>query len=134
MSESEQVDLIAILVAKTFEDGGLTYNFKSSKFVEPMDYWYFPKYPKITAIVDKEKLEDSLKEFIKSHHNLLIENDTVFGTWVNPKSNKVYIDINTYKKDKAEALKTAKIYSKDQGRNIVSMYNPVHDKTIYIDH
>ncbi|HEV2412754.1 MAG TPA: hypothetical protein VGS28_03040 [Candidatus Saccharimonadales bacterium] len=134
MTSLQQDVLIEELVKRTLENGGLTFDFKNHEFVKPQDYWYFPKYPGLTAIVDQSELADSLNTFIAANQNLLLEDDVVFGTWVNPKTNKVYIDINTFNKDRAIALRIAKELSENQGREIVSMYNPIQEKTEYIDH
>lgn len=134
MEDIERDALIKKIVDRTIGNGGLTFDFKDYKFVPSEDYWYFPKYPGLTAIVNKDKLAETLAMFLATNMKHLLESDTVFGTWVNPQTDKVYIDINTYKDSKSEALATARMLSKSQGRNIVSMYNPVQDKIEYIEH
>lgn len=134
MGEAKQNELLEVFATKTLKDGGMTFDFKSGKFLEPMNYWYFPKYPGLTLIVRKAELYGSLVTFIDANQKLLLEDNTVFGTWVNPKTNKVYIDINTYRADKIDAITTAKTLSSEQGRNIVSIYNPVQNKTEYIEY
>lgn len=103
-------------------------------FVEPKDLWYYPKYPSITQIVDASNLFAELNKFLTSNSTKLLENDTVFGTWINPKTGKVYIDINTYSEDEVAAQKNAREFSKNDGRQIVSMYNPLQARSEYIKH
>ena len=126
--------LLPEFVEKIIRNGGLTYDFKKSAYVENKNYWYFPKYPGRTQIVDVEKLSTALEEFINSNSKLLLEPDVVFGMWVNPATHNVYLDINTFAQDKGDALRLANEYSQKQGRAIVSMYNPYQDKTEYIEH
>ncbi len=126
--------IIPEIVAKTANDGGATYDFRTLSFVEPEDYWYFPKYPDLTEIVSEAALTQSLFRFIYNNQYRVLEKDTVFGTWVNPSTNKVYIDINMFRYRKNEAISVAKELSKTGGRKIVSIYNPYQNKTEYIEH
>jgi hypothetical protein len=130
----DTLELIQELVNRTLKEGGITFDFKNNRFAEPKDHWYFPKHPDLTVIVSKEKLAESLARFISDRRILLLKGDVVFGTWVNPLTDKVYLDINTFRDDESEALKSAKWLSASKGREIVSIYNPVKDKTVYIDH
>ena len=127
-------DIIPEIVKRTMHDGGTTIDPQSFAFVEPKDLWYYPKYPSLTQIVDVTELPVALGTFLKSNSNHLQEKNIVLGTWLHPHSGKVYIDINTYSKDENIALEDAKRISRYGGRQIVSMYNPLQNKTEYIVH
>jgi hypothetical protein len=130
---TRQTQTIIRKIAKhTGLDGGVTFDFRTLEFVRPKDCWYFPKYPGRTKIVEMADLVPSLESFIANNQKLLLEEDVVFGTWINPESNKVYIDLNTSSASKAEATALAKKLSVVGGRKIVSMYNPFHGVTEHI--
>jgi hypothetical protein len=134
MDDVSRSSILSAIADKTMRDGGATFDFKALKFIVPKNLWYFPKYPGLTRIVGQDEILHVLTDFLDKNSILYLEDDVVFGTWLNPDSGKVYLDINTFEADRATALRQAKAFSLRDGRNIVSMYNPASKETVFIAH
>lgn len=113
--------------------GGVSASVEQRKLLNPRDSWYFPKYPSRTRIVPQSvNLLIELETFIKDNMELLLEEDTFLGVWLNPNTGHYYIDITTSIDILDLAKKTAKDISQREGRKIVTLYNPSKNKTEYL--
>lgn len=54
------------------------------------------------------------------------------GVWLNPESNEYYFDINTAVADAREVIELAKQINTSSNRQILALYNPARDETIYL--
>lgn len=128
-----QMKFLTTLLRKTFQFGGVTFKFSDKIFIDKIDTWIFPKYPSKTLIIPIKKISvNVLKFFIFKNYKQLCENNCYFGTWLNLKNNCVYLDINTSFVNKNLAIKIAKKISNTEKRNIVAIYNPKKNSTIYL--
>ncbi len=120
---------------KTIRDGGATVAWRTQQFLEPIDAWFYPEHPGLTEIVTVDELEDALLRFTTNYEDLLLQPNMFLGTWVNPNSGLCYLDITTYCIDGDVAAKRARKRSQQQGRQIISIYNPVHQqaKNIWLE-
>lgn len=117
---------------RTVAEGGATFDVRTQIFVVPIDAWYYPHYPKITKIIPIPELPAALKVFLEDNENLLQEKDNYLGTWLNPKTQEIYLDVTISKTNLEEALTGARKISKEQGRKIVTIYNPYLKKAEYV--
>lgn len=118
---------------ETMKNGGSASKPGEEKFLAPMDVWSFPKYPSRTAILPSSMdLAFELRKFILQNEALLSQADCWLGTWVNPNSGEYYLDVATGISDLEEARKMAAKISYDDGRQIVAIFNPKRNETIYL--
>lgn len=117
---------------RTVTEGGATFDIRTKNFVVPIDAWYYPHYPKITTIIPVPEQPAALSVFLSNNKNLLQEKDNYLGTWLNPKTQEVYLDITICKNNLDKALTDAREISIEQGRKIVTIYNPYLKKTEYV--
>lgn len=96
------------------------------------DEWYFPALPDETAIVQPEQLERTFEDFAAKHKDKLLEDNMYLGVWLNPESNEYYFDINTAVADAREAIELAKQINTSSKRQILALYNPKRDRTVYL--
>jgi hypothetical protein len=125
-------DAVARIVARTFEQGGATFDFATQSFAEPGDFWYFPKYPSLTAIVDRERLGEELLDFVRRHRERCREPGVWLGTWINPLTDKCYLDVTMRLADKDAAMSVARRVGGVGARRVVTMYNPALGQTAYV--
>lgn len=126
-------ELLGAIIEKIKSTGGVSVDLKKQNILKPLDFWYFPKYPSKTSIVNADKnLEKELHMFIERNKKLLSLEDTILGVWFNSNNNSYYLDITTWEKDFEKAIKKAKQISTKEGRKIVTVYNPAIDKTKYV--
>lgn len=127
-------DLVTQIVRHVSMHGGVTVDCRKQRVVELGDVWLYPKYPSKTLIIpSSEDLFETLAAYLHQYQKLLTDEDCYFGVWLNPKSQAYYLDINTTKTSKDDAITDAVARSKHDGRNIVSIYNPRYAKTIYLE-
>ena len=70
--------------------------------------------------------------FIRSSAAFLAETNGWLGTWVNPETENVYLDITTSCDDLDETLRvTARINSASR-RKIIAVYTSSRDETVYL--
>ncbi len=130
MVDKKLVKKVKIILEKT---GGVSANLRQQKILPDQDWWMFPKYPSITKILpQKIDLELEIGNFVKENMQLLAEKDTYLGIWLNPKTKDYYFDVTTAVDDKKQALEKARKVSMKEGRNIVAIYNPIRDETIFL--
>lgn len=92
----------------TLEKGGSVSKPDTFQFLPPVDDWKFPKYPGKTVILPPEvDLITELKNFILANEPFLKEADCWLGTWINPQTQRFYLDITTSHYDFDEARKMA---------------------------
>lgn len=126
-------DYILRITAKTLSHGGTASNINNEKFLPAMDLWSFPKYPSKTHILPPNAdLVMALTKFIYLNKTLLSQADCWLGTWVNPQTREIYLDIATGIPDLKEAIALAKKISIEDGRKIVAIFNAKLNKTIYL--
>lgn len=126
---------ISKIIKKTLKDGGVTADLHDFSLIAPQDLWYFPKHPSKTHIVPVNcDLEKVTKEYINDNEIWLMEKGNLLGIWLNPENHKYYFDIITSHKESSEALKLAKNISRNEGRDIVAIFNPFLQKTLYLHH
>jgi hypothetical protein len=124
---------VLAVAAATLEKGGAVSRLDNYQFLAPVDDWQFPKYPGKTAILAPEvNLAEELKNFILLNEPYLNEADCWLGTWINPQTQHIYLDITTRQHDLDEARKMALAYSLRDGRKIVALYNSMRNVTHYL--
>ena len=124
---------LSILVKEIGQTSGVSASIDQRKLLNPRDSWYFPKYSSRTRIVPQTaNLFVELEKFVKDNMELLIEENTFLGVWLNPNTHHYYLDITTSIDDLDIAKKTAKEISRREGRKIVTLYNPYLNKTEYL--
>lgn len=122
-----------MILQKTLHYGGVTCKFPSKIFIKKLDTWIFPKYPNKTIITPLNKISFSLLyNFIRKNYTQLCEKDCTFGTWINPKNNFLYLDINTSIDNTKMAIQRAKHITYSKKRRIVAIYNPKKNITLYL--
>lgn len=122
--------IVSRIVARTIADGGATYSFKKAEMLEVANVWLYPQFPGLTKIVPVEDLSTELAHFISDYQTVL-DNDALYiGTWINPDNQQCYIDVITFAQTQEEALSNARHLSQDQGRQVVSIYNPATRKVV----
>jgi hypothetical protein len=75
---------------------------------------------------------EALKSFISANETFLREPDCWLGTWINPQTRCLYLDITTSCRDLDEARKLALDISAHEGRRIVAIYNSKRKETVYL--
>ncbi len=125
-------EVINQIIRQTIKNGGATYDVFRMQFVEVDDYWYFPKHPSKTKIVNIDVLEEEIRNFIKDNASFWKEDLVFLGTWVNPNSKKCYLDITTKVVDKDTAKAMSRQVSEKEGRKIVTIYNPKLSRAEYV--
>ena len=125
-------EVIERMVIRTLEQGGATFDITTHSLIEPDCYWYFPKHPSRTRIVDQDQLHSELLVYIEQNHDVCGEVDVWLGTWINPHSSKCYLDITTKLADKSEAIRGARRASETEARKIITIYNPELKQTEYV--
>lgn len=128
MTEGNQ---LAKLLAITLKNGGVTFDYRTRVVVPPRDAWYFPKYPELTVIEPRQQALEALARFCYEHEARLSEDRCFLGLWRHPDTDKIYIDITTYRESCPEAIIDASAVSERSGREVVSLHNPVREKTVY---
>jgi len=117
----------------TREQGGTASKPSARRFLPIADSWSFPKYPERTVILPlNADLVEALRKFVKDNEAYLDEPDCWLGTWVNPGTGRVYLDIATGCSDLDQARRTAIETSLRNGRKIVAIFNPKPNRTIYL--
>lgn len=119
-------------MARTIADGGATYSLKNSLMLEPADVWLYPQFPGLTKIVPVDQLEAELAHFISDYATVLDNDQLYLGTWINPNNNHCYIDVIATASTQEAALASAQHLSDDQGRQVVSIYNPATRQVINV--
>jgi hypothetical protein len=125
-------ELLHQIVARTVQDGGATFDLAALAFAGPGDFWYFPRYPSRTRMVDLSGLYEEISAFVEHNREICAHAAVWLGTWINPHSGKCYLDLTTRLADRDEALREARRVSEVEGRKIVTIYNPALDRTEYV--
>jgi hypothetical protein len=121
------------LVAITLSTGGATADIPRRLLLRPDDRWYFPRFPELTRIVPLTDLEAAFGSFLSDH--LPVFDDSVrFGAWINPTTQTCYLDLITHAPTEVQAEVLAHRYSREGGRPVVAIYNPLRDLTTYLQH
>ena len=120
------------IIDGTLVENGATFDLHTGNPVVPFNAWYYPKYPRVTKIVSISHLRTALEAFIECNKNLLEEENSYLGTWLNPETKKIYVDITIRRDSLEEALTDARKISNEQGRKIVTVYNPLLKKVEYV--
>jgi len=124
---------IQAVARATFEDGGTASKLDGYKLLPLLDAWQFPKYPGRTAILSPEAdLVEGLKRFISVNEMFLREPDCWLGTWINPQTRCLYLDIRTSCSNLNEARRMAIEISGREARRIVALYNSRRKETVYL--
>lgn len=124
-------EMIANIIRRVKDEGGITVDILSMKIIDQLDEWLFPKYPDLTSIVPAKRLENALVEFVGKNKQQL-HADTYLGIW-RGEDGMYYIDANAHIKSIEDARRLARTYSQGSSRNIISAYNPALDRTEYFD-
>ena len=121
------------VIARTLQNGGTASKPSSCKFLPVQDLWSFPKYPSKTAILPPSvNLLDELRNFVAKNEVPLNEDDCWLGTWINPQTGEYYLDIATGIEDLETAKEIAIQAGKAEGRQIVAMFNPKKNETVFL--
>lgn len=121
------------VIARTLQNGGTASKPSSCEFLPVQDLWCFPKYPSKTAIHPPSvNLLDELRNFITKNEVPLNEDDCWLGTWINPQTGEYYLDIATGIEDLETAKEIAIQAGKAEGRQIVAMFNPKKNETVFL--
>jgi len=126
-------EYIAKVAAQTLERGGSASKPQTQTFLPAVDLWCFPKYPARTAILPSTAdLMIELKRFILTNETFWSEPDCWLGTWVNPQTGDYYLDIATGYESLTEAREKASHFGAAEGRQVVALFNPKKDQTIFL--
>lgn len=124
--------LLEVAIA-TLDNGGTASRVGDYQLLPPIDAWQFPKYPARTIILAPHAdLVEGLRDFILSNETYLSEPDCWLGTWINPQTQCVYLDITTSCHDLEAARNIALEISEREGRRIVALYNSSRRETVYL--
>jgi hypothetical protein len=117
----------------TLEQGGVTSKVDTFQFLDAIDAWGLPKYPGRTVILTPEaNLVEELRQFIDENEQDLLEPDAWLGTWVDPQTQRYYLDITIIRPILEEAKREALERSKQEGRSVVAVYNFKRNQTVYL--
>jgi hypothetical protein len=124
--------LLDVAIA-TLEHGGVTSKVDTFQFLDSIDAWGLPKYPGRTVILTPEAdIVEELRLFIQANHSDLLESDAWLGTWVDPLSQRYYLDITIICPFLEEAKREALERSQQAGRTVVALYNFKRNQTVYL--
>lgn len=124
--------IINQITTRTMADGGATYNLQAKTMLDTANVWLYPQFPGLTRVVAAEDLVAELEHFINDYTTVLDNKDLYLGTWINPQNNQCYIDVIAVASTQQEATQKAKHLSDDQGRNVISIYNPATRQVLNI--
>ena len=117
----------------TLERGWAVLSPKTGALLPPTDAWGFPKYPDRTVILPPDAdLGGALEAFIRSNTAFLVEANCWLGTWVNPKTKNVYLDVTTSCNGLDEALRMVALINAASRRQIIAVYNSSRGETVYL--
>ena len=117
----------------TLEHGGVTSKVDTYQFLESIDAWGLPKYPGKTVILTPEAdFVEELRQFIQANYADLLEADAWLGTWVDPLTQRYYLDITLICPALEEAKREAQERSRQEGRPVVAVYNFKRNQTVYL--
>lgn len=117
----------------TLERGGVTSKLDTCQILPSMDTWCFPKYPSKTMIVPPEvDLVEELKKYISANKQYLRESDSWLGTWINPQTQCIYLDVTTSCSELNKARKMALDIGNREHRKVVALYNSKRRETVYL--
>lgn len=125
-------ELLHQIVTRTVERGGATFDIATLSFASPGDFWYFPRYPSRTVMVERSRLLEELSAFVERNRDVCTGPGIWLGTWINPHSGRCYLDVTMRVAGKEAALREARRVSDLDGRKIVTIYHPGIDRTEYV--
>ena len=126
-------DYLAEVARKTIQEGGSASKPSSCTFLPILDQWCFPKYPARTSILPATiDLVEELRTFILKNEAYLNEEDCWLGTWLNPQTGEYYLDVSTGIENQETAVLAATHAGEVGGRNVVALFNPKQNKTIFL--
>lgn len=118
----------------TLKQGGVTSRLATYHFLEPIDAWGLPKYPERTRILhSRANIAREVRHFIQTNEGALREPDTWLGTWINPETQRCYLDITLICPCLEEARREARQRSQQGQRPIVALYNFKQKRTLYLE-
>jgi len=121
------------IVKIALSQGGVTADMVCRKILTNADMWLFPKYPDKTIICRHDSnLIKEINNFINANRKLLSQQHCFLGMWLHPKTRDYYLDITTSVKEQEQAIKTARKISRESERKIVSVYNLLTKKTVFL--
>jgi len=124
---------LAEVARRTIQEGGSASKPSSCTFLPILDQWCFPKYPARTSILPATiDLVEELRKFISRNEAYLNEDDCWLGTWINPQSGEYYFDVSTGIEDQETAITSATQAGKEEGREVVALFNPKQNRTIFL--
>lgn len=125
---------LKVIVSKTLQNGGTASKPATRQFLPIQDLWCFPKYPSKTAILPPNvNLIEEINSFISKNEKFLNEDDCWLGTWVHPITGEYYLDVSTGVENLEEARSIAFQAGKIEGREIVAIFNPKENRTVFLD-
>jgi len=125
---------LAEVAARTIKEGGTASKPHVCEFLPVQDLWCFPKYPSKTIILPQTaNILDALRRYIAQNETALNESDCWLGTWVNPQTGDFYLDVSTGIAGLEKAKRIAIQVGKQEGREIVAMFNPMQNQTIFLN-
>jgi hypothetical protein len=118
----------------TLEQGGVTSKLDTFHFVSTVDAWALPKYPDKTVILSPDvDLRQELVAFIQENEFWLRQPDCWLGTWIEPLTRNVYLDITSLCPYLEDAVRKAATLNQQARRKIVALYNFKRAQTVYLD-
>ncbi len=121
------------VVSRTLQNGGSASKPHTLTFLPDMNVWSFPKYPSRTLIVPGTvDLAQELRSFIAKNEAALVEEDCWLGTWLHPQTGEYYLDVATGVEDLEEAYQMAMNTGREEGRQVVAIFNAMQKRTIYL--
>ena len=118
----------------TLEQGGVTSKLDTFQFVSTVDAWALPKYPDKTVILPPDvDLQQELVAFIQTNEFWLRQSECWLGTWIEPHTRYIYLDITSLCSYLEEAMHEAATLNQQARRKIVALYNFKRDQTVYLN-
>lgn len=124
---------IKLVVTRTQQNGGSASKPGMMTFLPDINVWSFPKYPSRTLILPgTANLAQELHAFIEQNEAALAEADCWLGTWLHPQTGEYYLDVATGVEDLDQAYQMAVKIGREDGRQVVAMFNAKQNRTVYL--
>lgn len=115
------------IVAHTNRHGGMSVDMRTGAY--PKDGYMCAVHAdrseliKADDVMDSKKCEKRIEDFRQKNKDVLSEDGVVLGTWLDPDTGNIYLDISKRFEDKAEAIKYASEHNEKAIWDVKNMEN-----------
>lgn len=115
------------IATHTGRHGGMSVNMKTGAY--PKDGYMCAVHADRSELIsaadakDLAKCESRIKDFYEKNKDVLKEDGNVLGTWLDPDTGNIYLDISKRFEDKAEAIKYASEHNEKAIWDVKNMEN-----------